>query len=86
MHDTLCINQLGLFTTRCRGVQTLMVVLAFVFPLAFTWCVVNKVGKPKDELTSRLSHALRGCCRLMVGKQRYPASSFPAYPQCIQGM
>ena len=39
-----------------------------MLPSAFTWCVVSKVGKPKEELTSRLSHELICCCGLMVGK------------------
>ena len=28
---------------------------------------MSKVGKPKEELTSWLRHALIGCCGLMVG-------------------
>ena len=86
MHDTRCINCLGLFTTRRRVVETLSVFLAFVFPSAFTWCVVSRVGNPEEELTSRLSHVMFGCSRLMVGKDCCPSSPFPAYAQCIKGV
>ena len=47
MHDTQCINRLGLFITRRRVVEKLRVVFAFVFPSAYTGCVVTKVGKPR---------------------------------------
>ena len=77
MHDTRCINRLGLFITRRRVVETVRVVLAFVFPSAFAWCVVSKVGKPKEEFTSWLSHALLGCCGLMVAKRVLPIPSLP---------
>ena len=62
MHDTRCINPLGLVITRRRVALMSRVVLVFVFALALTWCVVSKVGKPKDELTSWLSHAMMGYC------------------------
>ena len=39
MHDTQCINRLGLFIIRRR--------VALVLPSAFTSCVVNKIGKPR---------------------------------------
>ena len=36
MHDTRCINGLGLFLTRRRAVQTLRVVFVFLFASAYT--------------------------------------------------
>ena len=50
VHDTRCINRLGLFIIRCRVVETLRVVFAFVLPSAFTCCVVSKVGEPRRTI------------------------------------
>ena len=60
----------------------LRVLFAFVFPSAFTWCVVSKVGRPKEEPTSLLSHALFGWCGLIVGKRVLSIASLP----CIHTM